>query len=210
MSGEKDIVEDVYATASSAGSEQLYDKWAADYDLDNAKRGCRLPGLAAAFLTRHLPYAESGPILDAGCGTGQVGECLQVLGYDDITGLDLSAKMLESARRTGAYSKLLHARLGERLELPSGAFAGVLCVGSFGPGHAPPETVHELCRVARPGAAIVFNVVEQYWKDQGFPQQFEQLNASGTWHQLEESEPFRPYTIGERSLFCRLFAFRRL
>jgi len=36
-------------------------------------------------------------ILDFGCGTGLVGQCLNNLCYSNISGLDISQKMLELA-----------------------------------------------------------------------------------------------------------------
>jgi len=36
-------------------------------------------------------------ILDFGCGTGLVGQCLNEMGYSNISGIDASEKMLELA-----------------------------------------------------------------------------------------------------------------
>jgi SAM-dependent methyltransferase len=47
----------------------------------------------ANFVTRFLP----GSVLDAGCGTGRVGRELHRRGVD-VTGVDLDAEMLETAR----------------------------------------------------------------------------------------------------------------
>ena len=197
----------VYEEASRRGSEAVYDDWAETYDAENAALGFRLPFLAAAFAARHVPL-RPGPILDAGSGTGQVGSALQVLGYEEILGCDISRRMLEIAGRTKAYKELKRQVLGKRLDYPDNYFAGVLCIGSFGPGHAPAESLDELVRVARPGAPIIFNVREDTWKAQGFEVKMTTLGEQEQWAFLEDSGPFRPYIIGEPDLFTRLFVFR--
>lgn len=203
----RDDIHDVYAEAKAKGAEAIYRDWAAKYDADNAALGFRLPAIAAAFAARHLPK-DASPLLDAGCGTGQVGETLKVLGYRDIAGLDLSPDMLTVAQSTHAYASLTRARLGDPLPYDADQFAGTLCIGSFGPGHAPPSSLRELVRVTRPGGMILFNVVEATWKDQGFPAVCDHLTRNGAWQQIEDSGPFRPYTIGEPDLLTRLFVCR--
>ncbi len=200
---------DVYAEAERLGADAIYADWAGSYDSDTAALGFRLPAMASAFAARHLPV-EATPILDAGAGTGLVGSCLKVLGYQGIVGIDLSDAMLKIAERRDAYASLKRQVLGEALDFPDGSFAGVLCIGSFGPGHAPPKTLDELSRVARKGAPIIFNVIERFWQGQGFPQVIEELAAAGRWRLLEERGAWRPYTIGKPDLLTRMFVFEAM
>ena len=204
-----DDIHAVYARLEGGGAEGFYDDWAAKYDADNAALGFRLPVIAAAFGARYLAKGAT-PLLDAGAGTGQVGMALQVLGYRDITAIDLSTGMLKVAASTGAYAATRQQTLGEALDFDDGHFAGTFCIGSFGPGHAPPESLHELARVTRPGGFVIFNVVEHAWADQGFPELIGDLATTGTWQVEEDSGPFRPYTIGEPGLMTRIFACCRL
>lgn len=197
----------IYNRTSQGNSADVYDDWAQSYDVDNAALGFRLPGLASAFAARHIaPDAE--PILDAGAGTGQVGSALKVLGYSNIIGCDISEQMLAVAARTNAYTQLRRQVLGERLEFSDNTFAGVLCVGSFGPGHAPPDTLDELVRVARPGSPVIFNFREDTWKAQGFEAKMRKISDAKLWSVVEEKGPFRPYIIGEPELFTRIFVYR--
>lgn len=210
MAGESDLsIEDIYERSKSAGAEEVYAQWAARYDADNAALGFRLPVLAAGFAARHIPLG-AGPLLDAGAGTGQVGSALQVLGYDRITAVDISEPMLAVAAQTGAYAEVKRQVLGEPLDFPDGTFAGVLCIGAFGRGHAPPHALTELVRAARPGAPVIFNVVEESWEDLGFPAQIAALTEAGQWHLAEERPSWRAYTIGEPELLVRLFVFEVL
>lgn len=200
-------ISNIYSQTSQGNCEDVYDNWAQSYDADNAALGFRLPALASAFAARHIaPDAE--PILDAGAGTGQVGSALKALGYSNIIGCDISAQMLAIAARTNAYRQLRRQTLGERLEFSDNTFAGVLCIGSFGPGHAPPDTLDELVRVARPGSPVIFNLREDTWKAQGFATKMREISDAKLWTLLEEKGPFRPYIIGEPELYTRIFVFR--
>jgi len=209
MSRDMDVspIGKIYSQTSQGNSEDVYNDWAQSYDADNAALGFRLPGLASAFAARHIaPDAE--PILDAGAGTGQVGSALKVLGYRNVIGCDISEQMLAVAACTNAYTQLRCQVLGERLEFSDNTFAGVLCIGSFGPGHAPPDTLDELVRVACPGSPVIFNLREDTWKAQGFETRMREISNAKLWTLLEEQGPFRPYIIGEPELLTRVFVFR--
>jgi len=202
-------VNEVYRKAAAEGSEGLYRDWAAEYDADNAAKGFELPYYMAGFVARHVPV-DAGPLLDAGAGTGWVGRSLAALGYHDITAIDLSAEMLEVAAAIGCYKETRVMRLGERLDFPDDHFAAATCVGSFGPGHAPPESLFELARVVKPGGYVIFNVVEATWVDQGFPEVIATLETDGVWVAAETPKPHRTYFIGEPELYTRPFIFRVL
>ncbi len=197
----------VFKKAKERGAERLYHDWAASYDADLAALGYRVPHLGAAFLARYASLG-GGPILDAGAGTGQVGRDLEVLGYKNIVGIDICEDMLKIAGASGAYSSLRRQTLGERLDFHDNTFAGIVCVGCFGPGHAPPSTLAEFARVAKPGAPIVFSVVESSWRKQGFPEAIQDLNGDGAWQLVEERDNWRTYTIGEPDYFSRMFVFK--
>ena len=73
-----------------------YDDWAEGYDTEMAALGYRHPAICLALLARHLP-AGAGPVLDAGAGTGLLGEWLHILGFRPLAAVDLSAGMLRVA-----------------------------------------------------------------------------------------------------------------
>ena len=209
MTGQKtEDLADVYGAKTPEAARKLYDDWSESYDADNLRKGFRLPALAAGMLARHLGPTAEGPILDAGCGTGLVGETLAVLGYGPITGCDLSPEMIAAARRTGAYADFAVADMSKRLPFEDDSFAAFTCIGSFGPGHAPPESLRELARVTRPGGIGVFNLLSATWESQGFPPVIEGLKAAGHWEEVEISAPFRPYLLAEPDLWSRLHVMR--
>jgi predicted TPR repeat methyltransferase len=70
-------------------------------------------------------------VIDLGCGTGLVGKALASAGTQ-ITGVDLSARMLEIAERQGTYAKLEKGELVEVLaRTPAGSAQAVLAADVF-------------------------------------------------------------------------------
>src|SRR5262245_36930681 len=93
-------LEAVYAAKTPEELAEAYRQWAATYDSETLSIGYYLPFQITAWVARYVPPDE-GPLLDAGCGTGLSGPALESLGYDDITGLDLSDDMLKLAGSRG-------------------------------------------------------------------------------------------------------------
>ncbi|WP_120500595.1 class I SAM-dependent methyltransferase [Roseovarius sp. EL26] len=200
---------DVYGAQSPAEIQKIYDQWSSRYDADNISRGFRLPALGAGLLAQHLGRTN-GPILDAGCGTGLVAETLNLMGYGPITGCDISAEMIAEARKTGAYANFAQADMGAALPFEDDSFAGFVCVGSFGPGHAPPSTLEHLARVTRPDGYGVFNVIEATYQDQGFPQVIDRLTDTGQWEIIYQSPRFLPFLLGEPELWSHAYVVKIL
>lgn len=140
----------------------LYDGWAESYEAEMARAGYRHPTICLALLARHLPRG-AGPILDAGAGTGILGEWLAIAGYPEAEALDLSEGMLAVAARKGVYRKLHRLALGDPLPFPDGAFAGIVAAGVFTTGHVGPEGLDELVRICAPGGVIVLTVKTTLW-----------------------------------------------
>jgi len=207
MKPETGDLDGVYGARTPAASRAIYDRWSASYDADNLSKGFRLPALGAGLLSRFLGRSH-GPILDAGCGTGLVGETLMLMGYHHVTGCDLSPEMVGRAKRTGAYSAFELADMGAGLPFETDHFAGFVCVGSFGPGHAPPSTLTHLARVTRPGGYGVFNLIEATFEAQGFPEVMRRLTADGTWEIVHTTPPFLPFLLGEPDLWSRAYVVR--
>ena len=142
----------------------LYDKWAESYDDEMAKAAYRHPSVGLALLARHAPRG-TGPVLDAGCGTGLLGDWLGILGFAPVEGLDLSEGMLAKARAKGAYAHLHQLALGGPLPFADGQFAAVISTGVFTTGHVGAEALPELLRITAPGGVIVLTVKTTLWDD---------------------------------------------
>jgi ubiquinone/menaquinone biosynthesis C-methylase UbiE len=157
---------DVYGAKDASAVAALYDKWAATYDAEMAKAGYRHPSIALALLARHLPKGAQ-PLLDAGAGTGLIGQWLQIMGYRQVEALDISEGMLAVARLKNCYSAFHVLALGGALPFGDGYFAGVISAGVFTTGHVGPEGLDELARICAKGGVIVLTVKGTLW-DGGF------------------------------------------
>lgn len=178
----------VYESKSTDDVAALYDKWAETYDAEMAQAGYRHPTICLALLSRHLPRGTA-PLLDAGAGTGLIGEWLQIMGYPQVEALDISAGMLKVAEKKGCYSALHVLALGGPLPFPENSFGGVISAGVFTSGHVGAEGLDELIRITRPGGVIVLTVKNTLW-EAGFAARVVQLESQGLVSRAEETAPY--------------------
>lgn len=197
----------VYASKSDAELTSAYATWSTDYDRENLSSGYCLPFMITAWIARYV-RPGSGPLLDAGCGTGLSGPYLKALGYAELEGLDFSDEMLALAEKRNAYDRLERATLGEELPWPDGHFAAVLSTGVFTEGHAPARSLFELCRITKPGGHVIFTVRDTVFEKDGFADVFAELFARGVWQKIEKSPYWRPYAIDEPDVQVKAYTFR--
>ena len=187
---------------------ELYDSWAEDYERRILSWGYSTHAVAAWFFGRYVKPEDGAAVLDAGVGTGLIGDILAPLGYRDLVGNDISTNMLELARKKGAYKDLHQMELGKQLDLPTDAFSAVVATGVFTAGHAPPESFDELIRVTRPGGHMIFSVRTDVYEEGGFKEKQEALEGEGKWQLLEMSEPFSQLRYEDPELKVRVFAYQ--
>ena len=178
----------VYEAKSTGEVARLYDDWADTYDDEMAKVGYRHPTICLALLARHLPQG-SHPILDAGVGTGVMGEWLQILDYPHIEGLDISTGMLARAERKNVYQKLHQLALGDSLPFDDDSFSGIVSAGVFTMGHVGTEGLAELIRICRPGGIIVLTIKDALWTS-GFTDHVKRLETSSKLSLIEDTGPY--------------------
>lgn len=152
----------VYGAKNPDEIADQYDAWANAYEGDMARAGYRHPSIATALCARYL-VKGSAPVLDAGAGTGLVGEWLRLIGYPKIEALDISEGMLAVARGKGIYDGLYQCALGEPLPFEDGRFAGVVCAGVLTTGHVGAEALPELVRSTAEDGVLVFTVKDKLW-----------------------------------------------
>jgi predicted TPR repeat methyltransferase len=199
----------VYAATNPEELSAGYADWAAAYDRETIELGYCLPFAIAAWVARHVPKG-SGPLLDAGCGTGLSGPLLASLGYHDLAGLDLSPEMLEIAASRGSYGDLRQAELGRELPWSDDHFAAFFSTGVFTLGHAPASSLDELVRITRPGGHAIFTVRDKLLEAGEFRAEFDDLEKAGRWRPVEESRPFRPFVLAEPEVTNVAFVFEVL
>lgn len=197
----------VYSANSVEDVAKKYDDWADRYDTEMSTLGYRHPNICLAMLTRHLPKGE-GPVLDAGAGTGLLGEWMSIVGYDRCEALDISEKMLEVARGKSVYSDFHVAALGDQLPLADDQFGGIVAAGVFTVGHVGAEGLDELIRITRPGGILVLTIKDTLYQGE-VGVRIRELAAEGVWEIVEETPPYvsmphRPDTVPSRAVVLRL------
>ncbi|MGI6850817.1 class I SAM-dependent DNA methyltransferase [Mesorhizobium sp. 1B3] len=178
----------VYAAKRPEELAELYNRWAETYDSEMAVAGYRHPTICLALVARHLPRG-AGPLLDAGAGTGLIGEWLAIMGYPHVEALDISEGMLAQAARKGAYAALHRLALGGPLPFADATYAGIVSAGVFTSGHVGIEGLDELIRICRPGGVLVLTVKNTLWEG-GFAVGITELEARRIVSRLEETSPY--------------------
>ena len=202
----RDRVQSVYAARNNAELESRYDDWAGEYDRDlGADPVWTSPSAAVALLAKYV--RTNAKILDAGAGTGLVGERLRAAGYRNLHAIDLSLGMLAVARNKDIYRELQQMTLGEALAFADDAFDAVIAVGVFTTGHAPARAFNELVRITRPGGTVVFSLrTDQV--EQSFGPTFAELASADKWQLAECSAPYRPLPEDEPDVIHRIWVYR--
>lgn len=162
-----------------------YAEWAARYDSDLlGEWGYVAPVITSKLLAEYLDTKEAR-VLDAGCGTGIVGQCMSQDGYRNLEGLDYSQDMLEQAKGKGVYQSLNRADLTQRLDMPDDTYDAVISVGTFTLGHVGPEALDELARVTKPGGIVCFTVRDQAWEEDSYRERLRKMETQGLWELVE-------------------------
>ena len=194
---------------SSRNRQELnerYNQWAKNYEADLERDYEYIgPQRAADFLARYVP--KDARILDAGAGTGLVGEVLAKLGYRDLVAMDLSEGMLEEARKKNVYREFHQMVMGESLGFADNSFDAVVSVGVLTVAHAPASSLDELVRITKPGGYIVFTLRPDVYETHGFKEKQENLEAEGKWKLAEVSEKFQALPKGETDLYHHVWVY---
>ena len=193
------------ATYDAKDTEQLleaYGNWAKSYDADTVETMGYVAPLHAAHALDARLDSKRARILDAGAGTGLVGEVLNKAGYVNIDALDFSPDMLEVAAQKQVYRELMRADLSRPLDIPDNSYDAVVCVGTFTLGHVRAEAFDELVRITNPEGYICFTVQEEAYKAYGYRRHMVNLEAKDAWELLEMTR--QDYLIKENvgSLLC--------
>ena len=138
-------------------TRRSYDAVAADYaDLLRDELATKpLDRAMLAAFAEEVRARGGGPVADLGCGPGRITAHLAALGLD-VHGVDLSAAMVDVARRTYPGLRFDEGSMTD-LDLDDGALAGI--VAWYSVIHTPtnrlPEVFTEFARVLRPGGELL-------------------------------------------------------
>ncbi|KAJ5623939.1 hypothetical protein N7510_000248 [Penicillium lagena] len=172
------------ATKSVQDCMTIYDKWAATY---NDEVGDEAQNYVAPVLVAQaaIKFKSSNDptkpvILDAGCGTGLVGQAIAIGKAEAIDGLDLSRPMLDVARKTGIYRDLDQADLNKPIQKANNTYDIVVCVGTFTLGHVgPAPALREFVRITKTTGIVVATILQEIWISGGFKDEVEKLKSEG-------------------------------
>ena len=191
-----------YEAKTSQELVEAYRQWACCYDRDTLDvMGYVGPKVAAAMLDNHLDSKQC-KVLDAGCGTGLVGEALNCMGYENVDAMDFSADMLNEAENKAVYSRCFREDMNGELSLPDDAYDATICVGTFTYAHVGPHAFDELLRVTKPGGHICFTIRDGAYQEYNYRDRMLALEADDAW-QLQEMRQ-ADYLIKEKvkAMFC--------
>ena len=151
--------------------EAVYDSYAGVYDLIFGKV-FQSGRERAPLLLKLFPGAK---LLEVGVGTGlSLPLCARNL---DFTGIDLSQKMLDRARRRVEVLGLRNVQLLKMdatiLDFPDNSFDRVLAAYFISTVPDPVAVIHEMKRVCRPGGCLVF--LNHFHSDNALIRKFEKV-----------------------------------
>ncbi len=197
----------IYTSRDNKELESRYDQWAKDYDSDLEEGfGWLGPQRAVEYFSLYVP--KEARILDAGAGTGLVGKFLAEQGYKDIVAIDLSPGMLEEARKKNVYRAFHRMVMGEPLDFPTNYFDAVISIGVLTVGHAPATSLDELLRIAKPGGHIVFSLRPDVYRNNGFKQKQDEIEAEGKCRLIEVSKEFQALPEGEPDVNHQVWVYQ--
>ena len=152
-------------------------------------------------------------ILDAGAGTGLVGEWLQKLGYTNLDALDPSVEMLEKAKLKEIEGRKVYknyhvAWLGEELGIETDSYDSVLCVGVFTVGHVHGDVMPDLVRIVKPGGVICFSIrnCNRDDPDYEYHENMQRLIDEKKWQLMARKEVY----YLESTVRCTVFVYEVL
>ena len=174
---QKDIVHKVplHTLKSTDEVRDLYDDWSKNDKYNQDMIDWEYSG-PREVVSAFLPHASRKgiKILDAGCGSGLVGEELSKEGYSIIHGADIAAKLMHSIP-AGIYHELHNIDLNKRINFTDDFFDAVLCVGTFTFGHVKAKALIEFTRIVKSGGIIGFTINEGVFLDHGFKSELDHL-----------------------------------
>jgi predicted TPR repeat methyltransferase len=149
---------DVPARASDDYVRMTFDSFADSFDYVLKGLEYRAPSLVNESVAALYDPARAGlEVLDAGCGTGLCGEFLRPYAQR-LSGVDLSAKMLEKAKARGQYDELFEAELTDFIGRHADRFDLIISADTLVYFGELSEVFDRVGRALRRGGHFIFTV----------------------------------------------------
>jgi SAM-dependent methyltransferase len=204
-------IDRVYRAKDRDSLKATYDQWAADYDADMVLTGYVHFAVLTGLVGRHVTRRDAA-ILDAGVGTGALGSLLNLLGYNNLSGLDMSAGMLARAQARKCYADLRLGVLGEPLDFVDRSFDAIISTGTFTEGHAPATALDELVRLLERDGVMIFTIAGMVWEEKGFKATLDSLTKQGVLKPVEVTPAYQPmpFSPAESHVTTRAHVYTKL
>ncbi|MEQ9486750.1 class I SAM-dependent DNA methyltransferase [Coleofasciculus sp. F4-SAH-05] len=204
-----DKIQWVYSSPNNRQLRDRYNQWAKDYERDLTETFGRPNREPIVDLTlKYVP--QNALILDAGAGTGTMGQWLHKEGYDNLVGIDLSPGMLAEAQKKHVYTQLRQMILGEPLDFPTATFDAVTACGVFTYGHAPSHSFDELIRVTKPEGYIIFTLRPNFYESSDFKDKMTDLETQGKWTLTERGDKYQAEPKGQPDLYLQTWVYQKV
>lgn len=129
-----------------------------------------------------LPDMQGARIIDLGCGYGWFCRAARDAGAADVSGLDVSEKMLEKARSMTRDDAIHYARQDlESLTLPEAAFELAYSSLTLHYIDALPALLQTVFRALKPGGSFVFSAEHPIYTAPSSPAWLTNENGQKTW-----------------------------
>ena len=209
MKHTKNMISTIYDTLNASNLDELediYKNWASDYEYDVIQLAGYVGHLITSDLLLKNLKNNKARILDAGCGTGLVGEILSKNNFKNIEGVDFSEEMLSIANQKNIYKSLNLFDLTKKLAYNDNSFDAIICAGTFTCGHVGPESLIEMLRITKEGGFICFTVRKQEWEAAPYMQILDKLVNSNSLKKIVHNTS--GYNIKE-GISCQLCLYQK-
>lgn len=143
--------------------KEIYRQWSASYDSDLDGHGYVAPNVGVS-LFEQLVENRNVNILDAGCGTGQVGRLLHQRGYRNIAGSDFSEDMLKVAGAADCYQSLTVADYTKPVEVKDNTYDAIISIGVYSKRFKQ-IFLNEMLRILKADGTILFSCRPVYYDE---------------------------------------------
>jgi len=181
MVSDNRTLDKVYTAKDHEELMDAYKDWAGEYENDTVGRFGYVAHIVSADALDKALEDRDAFILDAGCGTGLVGEELVKRGYRKMDALDYSKEMLDEAELKNIYRTHIQADLSHPLDIPDNRYDAVVCTGTFTYGHVKAHAFDELIRITKPEGMICFTIRQGAYEDYGYRQRMITLEQEKAW-----------------------------